>query len=226
MPARLTFMTSWLRRSAWCSLSFALLWSCAQADSDTPDESSEEAGSSGASGDAGEAGEAGSSGTAGSGGTAGSAGSGTSGSAGSGTSGSAGSGEAGSGGTGGSDAGSGGEGGSSGSGGSGGSSSGGSLDQLKIPPPSAQSCNTEGQVGNDCGSQYLMCRIYDAQYGRCEGCSNCGKVGDACTNNTTCPITAQCYAGVCRELCVLSQMSCKGSGVCTPVGNDTAGVCL
>lgn len=98
---------------------------------------------------------------------------------------------------------------------------------LSLPPPSAAICKNEGQTGGDCNNQFLVCRIYGTEEGRCEGCSPCGKPGDSCDASVKCGLESQCYAGTCREYCILGDPNaCKGGGKCKDVGNESAGVCV
>ena len=185
-------------------------------------------GEAGTSGDAGKAGSAptkgGAAGDAGTSGKGGAAGTPSKGGA---------AGDAGKGGTSGGSAGSAGKGGSSGGGtagkgggsGTGGSGSGTLSSSLSRPSPNAPVCNNEGAQGT-CAVG-LVCRIYSTTDGRCEGCSPCEAIGKACTASVGCSVTAQCFAGFCRELCPLASGTCATPDTtCKDVGNDAAGVCL
>ncbi|MCS6899575.1 MAG: hypothetical protein RMJ98_07635 [Myxococcales bacterium] len=204
---------------------FVALFSCAQAEGDGNEGGGLQGGGGGGSaGDTGSGGEAGSTTKAGSGG-AGQGGS----SAGSG----GGAGQGGSAtGTGGSTAGSGGSDGGSGGSEAGQGGSGGAPPKLidsalSLPPPTAAICKNEGQTGGDCNSNFLVCRIYGPEEGRCEGCSPCGKPGDSCSGSVGCGLDSQCYGGVCRAYCLLGDPeACKGGGKCKDVGNESAGVCI
>jgi hypothetical protein len=166
--------------------------------------------------DAGAAGEVGAAGEAGQGGDAGKAGSGGAGKAGSGGAGQGGAGKAGSAGSGGFDF-----------AGSGGAPSKQIDSALSLPPPTATSCQNEGRTGGDCNNSGLVCRIFSAEEGRCEGCNPCGKPGESCNASVKCGLGSQCYAGVCREYCALGDASaCKNGGKCKDVGNESTGVCV
>lgn len=177
----------------------------------------------GSGGSAGKSGAAGA--TAGSSGASGSAGSaaGTGGSAGA-AAGGAGSGAGGAAGK----AGSGGTAGKGGAGGSGGTSSSDVSGALSKPSPNTTICGNEGKTGGSCAAG-LVCRIYSPTDGRCEGCSPCNGIGEACTASVQCAITAQCFGGFCRELCSLAADAppcVTENTTCQTVGNDAAGVCL
>lgn len=184
----------------------------------------------GAAGGGGTGATGGSAGATTKGGAAGVSGSGTGGKAGtagasggsSGAAGKAGGGGASTGGAGGGAGAAAGKGGGSGTGGSG---SGMLSASLSKPTPNAATCNTEGKQGT-CAVG-LVCRIYSTTDGRCEGCSPCEAIGKPCTASVGCAITAQCFAGFCRELCPLASGTCATpSTTCKDVGNDDAGVCL
>jgi hypothetical protein len=96
---------------------------------------------------------------------------------------------------------------------------------LSRPTPNATVCNTEGKQGS-CAVG-LVCRIYSTTDGRCEGCNPCEAIGKPCTASVGCAITAQCFAGTCRELCPFASGTCVTPGTtCKDVGNDGAGLCL
>jgi hypothetical protein len=198
---------------------FVAFFSCAEANEDDGNDGASPQGAGGDAGDAGSGGEAGSAA-----GKAGSSGGGQGGSA-------AGQGGSGAGqggstsGSGGSDAGQGGS--DAGSGGNGGAPPKLIDSALSLPPPSATICKNEGQTGGDCNNNFLVCRIYGPDEGRCEGCSPCGKPGDSCNASVACGLDSQCYGGVCRAYCILGDPgACKDGGKCKDVGNESAGVCV
>jgi hypothetical protein len=106
--------------------------------------------------------------------------------------------------------------------GSGGTSS--ALDPaLGLPDPSGTPCSTPG-YGTGCPSGQI-CRISDANAGRCEGCSPCGNLNVSCAKSSDCDILFQCYAGKCTNICPLGTSYCGSVADCLDVGHATHGVC-
>lgn len=101
---------------------------------------------------------------------------------------------------------------------------GGGLDpDLDTPPASATPCSTPGGM-SDCPG-IAVCRFFSATEGRCESCTECGNLGDPCTEGTDCDILFACFEGRCTNICPLGTFYCGPVEDCLNVGHPTHGVC-
>lgn len=94
---------------------------------------------------------------------------------------------------------------------------------LDLPDPSGATCSTPGSSAG-CGA-LEVCRIADANGGRCESCTSCNNLNQPCSQSSDCDILFQCYAGVCTNICPLGTTYCGAVGDCLDVGNASYGVC-
>lgn len=94
---------------------------------------------------------------------------------------------------------------------------------LVRPSNDEPTCDATG-TGDGCASDQV-CRVFDRDSGRCDGCSDCVKAGSECVTSAQCALDSQCYAGFCRVMCQLHHPTCD-EGSCHDVGNISAGVCV
>ena len=104
------------------------------------------------------------------------------------------------------------------------SSGGNGLDpNLSLPDPSGMPCSNIGNETDYPNTE--VCRIASKTGGRCESCTNCGRLDDPCATGQDCDIVFECYRGHCTNFCMVGTSECGPVQDCIDVGNDTSGVC-
>jgi hypothetical protein len=106
------------------------------------------------------------------------------------------------------------------------SAPGGGLDpDLELPDPGGQVCDEPGRIGSPECPAAEVCRFFTPTEGRCEGCTDCGNLGAACTATEQCDIVHVCYQGRCTNFCILDSLQCGAPADCIDIGHATRGVC-